>query len=382
MDMQKKRMCYIVFLFLLSTCAPEEEVHPFTNGTDNSHIYSVKAPQVFQPLIEQNEDGSYTVSVSLPSPGLAFPGASTRTLSGKAEINVLYLQSVQQRTLRLPATQIVHGTLLYPENTRVRISNSEFRIWEGSNEPFPYLQKGNYSVKILEISNLTTNSPAALIGYSSGSRYVEYLWIMRDGFAYPVAQIRRAKKLDFHLPPLRGRYILFSSSDFLVNSYIRPDTVRGVSSEFMLDEGENPKIMVELFWLRPIDMDLHILPYGNMPSGGAYDCYFGNTQTSWGCQFLNINDAGFGENRGGRGFGSPEVAVLNNTVDGWYVIVADVYNMRDAVWDICFVSLKHQHGQTVIFSPVTANQTITMAKFHVKNGHIVEIIPLNSITEE
>lgn len=329
----------LILTFLFTGCGSEFH-YPFPNMVENSHIKNMdygENPSFSletldgAPLSKGSSVDSYffRIVVKAQSPGLPFPNGPTDLTKTTAQPYILPVDE-EGSSFTLPQKQIIHGSLSLPSDyASIKIWKNQYIIWQGSAEDaFPELFPDTYTAEVNILSPLKGFIPHGYIGFSQGTRYVEYLWILINGFAYPAVEVTKEETLYFNVPAFEGSYSVFTSSNFLINSYIRPDSIHWKSENFNIKGGLSNFPLIMLFWLKPVNLDLHLIPASYSSIDTSADCYYGRENTKWGCQFLGDNNAGFGRNPGGDLFGSPEIISLNKVSDGEYTIAVNSQDLK------------------------------------------------------
>lgn len=369
--MMRKAWCKC-FLILLSSCG--NEVFPvYINKIDNSHIILSPSRKTYDFFIEEENEEFFKIIVKVGPPSLPFPDGTTNLANTFAFPSIIRV-CTESVSFYLPHHEKIHANFSTPpEDGLLRIKNNSYIVWEGNSlDPFPELLPDHYT--LLFSSSFQKITPCANIGFSSGTRYVEYLWVMFNGFAYPVVNVNREETVTVNIPSITGTYSLFTSSNFLINSFISPDSMSGRSEPFEMKGKISHFPLIMLFWMNPVDLDLHIIPYPYTSIQTSDDCYYDNKSSSWGCRFLEDNKAGFGRNLGGTFFGLPEIAFISGVLDGDYIIAVNPYNMRNYPQDFfTLVFFFSKNEWTSLTYPIESGRIAYPLIFTVKKGKITEI---------
>jgi len=117
------------------------------------------------------------------------------------------------------------------------------------------------------------------------------------------------------------------------------------------------------------DVDLHLLPpgYGTNSLFSSYDCYYGNTRTSWGAE-LDIDNT--------WGYGPEHITIPTVTIPGTYMLCVHYYAARQAPFTDVWVTAASYESEPIEFGPhrmINTDDIWVVCYIEYPSGNIIPI---------
>ena len=193
-------LCCSVVLFIFSCDGSfKGEINIPINVPDLSYLHNVTVSEYLQ-VSYLSDEGFIQVSVTLPP-------SVTRSVGPSQELQLLFRLGTGEDTLRIARGQNIHILTGDPDGTELIMKKGSFVYWSGSSGPGPFVEAGIYTLVLKEITAGVSPFPAFIAGYYLSTPVPLKLWVVRDGFAYPVVEVVPGKtSYTFVLPELKGKY--------------------------------------------------------------------------------------------------------------------------------------------------------------------------------